>query len=385
MQHAAPATIINGILLADGELQPANLSIADGRLVERAPDNARTFDARSLLVLPGIVDIHGDAFERQIMPRPGVTFPIKLALLETDRQLVANGITTAYHGLTVSWEPGLRSIDNARRFVIEWRELRRTLQCDTRLHLRWETYALEAAGLVASWLELDPAPILAFNDHTTPLLEGNHSPRALEKAAERAGLTTHAYDTLLQSIGARAARVPETVAALAGKATQHGAVKLAHDERSAGERASYRALGAVASEFPMNTETATAARAAGEHTIFGAPNVVRGGSHNNSLNASQAIADGLCTVLASDYYYPAPLLAPFVLEQRGEMTLNSAWDLVSKHPAEVAGLSDRGALRSGLRADVVVIDPQLTGQPRVVATFVEGRCVYQSGDVHWIG
>jgi alpha-D-ribose 1-methylphosphonate 5-triphosphate diphosphatase len=27
------------------------------------------------MVLPGIIDIHGDAFERQIQPRPGIDFP----------------------------------------------------------------------------------------------------------------------------------------------------------------------------------------------------------------------------------------------------------------------------------------------------------------------
>ena len=65
---------------------------------------------RGALVLPGVVDIHGDAFERQIMPRPRTMFPLDIALLDTDRQLAANGITTAYHGITVSWEPGLRSL-----------------------------------------------------------------------------------------------------------------------------------------------------------------------------------------------------------------------------------------------------------------------------------
>ena len=58
-----------------------------------------------------MVDIHGDAFERQIMPRPGVPFPLDVALLDSDRQMAANGITTAYHAVTWSWEPGLRGRD----------------------------------------------------------------------------------------------------------------------------------------------------------------------------------------------------------------------------------------------------------------------------------
>jgi alpha-D-ribose 1-methylphosphonate 5-triphosphate diphosphatase PhnM len=77
----------------------------------------KCIDAKDLLMLPGIVDIHGDSFERQLMPRPQVRFDLRLALLDTDRQLVANGITTAFHGVTISWEPGLRSSGTARDFV----------------------------------------------------------------------------------------------------------------------------------------------------------------------------------------------------------------------------------------------------------------------------
>ena len=43
--------------------------------------------------------------------------------------------------------------------------------------------------------------------------------------------------------------------------------------------------------------------------ILGAPNVVRGGGHIGCLDAAPAIGDGLCTVLASDYFYPAMLAA----------------------------------------------------------------------------
>src|ERR1700678_1218421 len=102
------------LLPADG-MQPIDLTIAGGRidrLDSPAPSGGMRLDASGLLVLPGIVDIHGDAFERQIQPRPGVDFPMGLALRDTERQLLANGITTAFHGVTLSWEPGLRSLDS---------------------------------------------------------------------------------------------------------------------------------------------------------------------------------------------------------------------------------------------------------------------------------
>jgi alpha-D-ribose 1-methylphosphonate 5-triphosphate diphosphatase len=74
--------------------------VRDGNIADAATPGAAVYHADGLMVLPGIVDLHGDAFERQIMPRPGVHFALDLALADTDRQLVANGITTAFHAVT---------------------------------------------------------------------------------------------------------------------------------------------------------------------------------------------------------------------------------------------------------------------------------------------
>ena len=78
--------------------------------IDGARHGARVINGAGLTLAPALIDIHGDAFERQLMPRQGVFFPTESALLETDRQLASNGIATAYHALTLSWEPGLRSV-----------------------------------------------------------------------------------------------------------------------------------------------------------------------------------------------------------------------------------------------------------------------------------
>ena len=138
-------TISGGMCLLPCQgLVAADLHLSGGMIAEIAaptPRHGFDFDARNCLVLPGIVDIHGDAFERQIMPRPGTLFPLDIAMLDTDRQLASNGITTAYHGVTVSWEPGLRSLDEAQRIVTCLSELQNRFSVDNRLHIRWETFA----------------------------------------------------------------------------------------------------------------------------------------------------------------------------------------------------------------------------------------------------
>ena len=377
-----PVRIAGGEVLGASGFAARDLCLADGAIVEDAP-GAEVVDARGLLVLPGIVDIHGDGFERQIMPRPGVGFDLGLALMETDRQLVANGVTTAYHGLSVSWEPGLRSLDAAHAFVAALRAVRRRLGAETLLHVRWEPFAAEAIDAVACWLGAERHAILAFNDHLTPLIGGGHMVRKLDKLAQRAGMPPEAYRGLAEGLWERRDAVAEDIARMAGLARTVGAVLLAHDETSPEMRASFRALGAHASEFPMNVETARAARAAGEHVIMGAPNVLRGGSHNNAIGAAEAVLADECTVLTSDYYYPAPLAAPFVLARRHGMDFARAWALVSAHPAEVAGLTDRGRLAPEMRADVLLVDARGDGTggdwPEVRAAWVAGRQVLRRG------
>src|SRR6185503_5663581 len=82
-------------------------------------------------------------------PRPGVDFPTAVALKDSDRQAIGNGITTVFHGVTASWEPGLRSMEMARSVLQELERARPELAADTRLHLRYETYNLDATAEIA--------------------------------------------------------------------------------------------------------------------------------------------------------------------------------------------------------------------------------------------
>ncbi|MEO1609900.1 MAG: alpha-D-ribose 1-methylphosphonate 5-triphosphate diphosphatase [Pseudomonadota bacterium] len=372
-------TIVHGRVLDDNSLTKRDITFHDGQIDKNdAPTdtNARQFDAAGCLVLPGIVDIHGDAFEHIITPRTGVSFDIALALREADRQLIANGITTAYHGLTVSWEPGERSIERGRTVREVLNRERPNLHCSTHLHIRWETFALDTAAEVAGWLADEPNVILAFNDHTTESIAGTRKGGKIEKMAQRAGLSVEDFKALMARVWERRDEVNGAIERMAAAAREAGATLLAHDETSPEQRMWFRNLGARASEFPTNIETAANARAHDEHTILGAPNVLRGCSHTGHLSATEAIVKGMCTVLATDYYYPAPLHAAFKLVRDGICGLPEAWRLISANPAEAAGFTDRGSLTTGKRADVVVINDRDPKAPRLVAVFVAGKPVF---------
>ncbi|MGF1650763.1 MAG: alpha-D-ribose 1-methylphosphonate 5-triphosphate diphosphatase [Hyphomicrobiaceae bacterium] len=368
------------VLLPSGCFERRDVGIAGGCIVDPAKlqhsvTGVERIDAAGACVLPGMIDIHGDAFERDVSPRPGVTFPLDMALRAVDRQLLANGITTAFHGLTVSWEPGIRSETSFVRFLAVLAEQRSRLRADHRVQVRWETFALDAMEAVEKSLAAEPKPILAFNDHTTSTLQKRAAGtlKKLGEWASRAGVTPEAYLALVDQAATRAADVPAAIERVAAQARSSGVVLLSHDVRSVEERREWRALGCTVSEFPLVMEAASDARSAGEHVVLGAPNVVRGGSHTGALSAEEAIRTGLCTVLASDYHYPCMLEAVSMLVARDVLPLDEAWALVSSNVAAATGLGDRGLIADGMRGDLVIARQTKGQRIEIDAVFAAGR------------
>lgn len=347
--------------------------------VTRVDDGAAarmTLDASGLLVLPGVIDIHGDGFERLVSPRPSVSFEPDIALIEADRQFIANGITTACHALTWSWEGGKRGEGPARSIVDALARLRPYLVSDTRLHLRHETYNLDAEATIIGWIEAGLVDCLAFNDHMAGTIKDRHRPDKMRGMIDRSGLSEADFHALVENVAARQADVPSSIERLAAAGVARGLPMLSHDDMTPAMRDWYRSLGCLIAEFPINEETAVAARAAGDHIVFGAPNVIRGGSHTGCPSAGDMAARELCTVLASDYYYPALPHAPFVLADQHGVPLEQAWRLVSRGPALALGLKDRGEIHEGRRADLVLVERRRDLPPRIVATIVAGKIVH---------
>ncbi|MGO1077555.1 alpha-D-ribose 1-methylphosphonate 5-triphosphate diphosphatase [Inquilinus sp. CA228] len=382
----APAlTIVGARVLVGGRFEDAVVRIEAGRIAEIAGSEGRNadgrLDGRGRLLLPGIIDLHGDAFERSLMPRPGVRFPTALALDEADRLMAAFGITTALHGVTYSWEPGLRGRDTFLALAETLRALRGRLRCDTHLHLRFEVHNHDGLEEVAPLIADGTIGVVAFNDHLADIEEDLANPEKASRYPGRTGLTIEAFRGLMRRVGGRAAELEATVAALAGMAATAGVPMLSHDDAALETRARYRMLGARIAEFPLTREVAADARAQGEHVVMGGPNVLRGGSHKaGNPSAAELVGAGLCSILTSDYYYPAPLHAVFRLVGEGVLPLERAWDLVAANPAAALGLADRGRIEVGRRADVLLVDPGPDGVPRpdVVANLVEGRRAFVS-------
>lgn len=369
--------LINSDVLHPEGLSRAPLSFSEG-LISEAPVGRRV-DLSGFQVLPGIVDLHGDAFERHLAPRRGAMKQLSEGLVAAEAELAANGITTAILAQFVSWEGGLRGLAFADQVLTGIRDTAPELVTDVRPQLRFETHMLDLYDSLPQRIADWGVGYVVFNDHLPhDRLAQGKMPKRLVGQALKAGRSPESHLAQMQEMHARRDEVPAALDRLCADLAQRGVKMGSHDDQTAEGRALWRARGVTLAEFPETQEAAEAAHAAGDAVIMGAPNVVRGGSHNGNLSALDLISMGLCHALASDYHYPSPRRAALMLAQSGLLDLAAAWALVSSGPAQVLGLSDRGTLAPGKRADFVVLD-KATG--RVAATFVAGRVSFMSGAI----
>ncbi len=336
-------------------------------------------DLTGYLVLPGIVDLHGDGFERHLAPRRGAMKQMAEGLVATEAELAANGITTAVLAQFVSWEGGLRGLDFADQVFAAIRDTRAGLVTDIRAQLRFETHQLELypdlPQRVAAW----DVTYVVFNDHLPHdrLSAGRQPPRMVGQAL-KAGRNPEKHFALMMEAHARRDEVPGALDTLCAALAARGIRMGSHDDHTAEIRQRWHGRGVTVAEFPETEEAAHAAQDMRDPVILGAPNVVRGASHKGNVSARALVEKGLCDALASDYHYPSPRRAAFALAEGPGMDLARAWRLVSEGPARVLGLTDRGTLAPGQRCDLVVID---VATQRVAATMVAGQFSYLSGPV----
>jgi alpha-D-ribose 1-methylphosphonate 5-triphosphate diphosphatase len=371
--YLPPLSLIGAKVLRPEGFSEAPVGVAEGLISDA---QGHRVDLSGCLILPGIVDPHGDGFERHLAPRRGAASDLGQGLRAVEAELAANGITTAILAQFWSWEGGMRSPDFAAAFCTALAD--HDARANLRLQLRLELGCYEAFDAALALIEQHEIGYVVFNDHLPhrQLAAGKRVPR-LEGQALKSGRSPADHLALLtrlhDQIENARARLPALCAALA----RRGVLLGSHDDDTGPGRAFWRGLGASIAEFPVTADAALAAREGGDPIILGAPNVMRGGSHSKGINARDFLVPGAAVALASDYHYPAPLGAMSRLVADG-WDLAEAWPLVSSGPACILGLQDRGEVALGKRADLAIVDPGLS---QVQATIAGGQLTYLAGPI----
>lgn len=349
-------------LVLAGDVVDGTIVIAGDRIV--AVDSGTTsvpsaHDMGGDLLIPGLVELHTDNFERHLVPRPKVRWPALSALLAHDAEVVAAGITTVFDSVGV----GDADPDSLRGQ--DWREVMAAMQhaesesvlkAEHLLHVRCELPAPNTLELFEPFRGDPHLKLISLMDHTPGQRQWENIDQARIYYTGKKGWSDEKFESQL----AEASRLQEEYAEPHRKhfvsyAQEHGIVLASHDDTRPEHVHAAHAEGVTVSEFPT---TEAAARTCREHDmdiIMGAPNVVRGGSHSGNVAAIHLARLGLLDILSSDYVPASLLMAAFKLVEEAQFSIQDAVALVSDKPARAVGLADRGSIASGKRADLVQV------------------------------
>jgi alpha-D-ribose 1-methylphosphonate 5-triphosphate diphosphatase len=344
-------------LVLPDAVRPGALDIEDGVIAAlgTADDG---IDGEGDYLIPGIIDLHTDNLERQVLPRSSARWPSRSAMLSHDAQCAAAGITTVFDALCLG-DIGFEKARNQtfEDGVADLRALTAAgiLKCEHFLHLRCELPAPEMPAMLARAIDDPLVRLVSVMDHSPGLGQYSDISRYRRLRAGE-GFSAEEIDEVVTTLQAnhRAHHLPHRALVLAA-AGARGIPVASHDDRTPDEVARNHDEGIGISEFPVSLAAARAARQLAMRTIAGAPNIVRGGSHSGNVAVTDLIREGLLDALASDYVPAAMLEAAFKLVAQNLLDLPAAIALITSGPAALVGLGDRGRIAPGMAADLVQV------------------------------
>lgn len=350
----------NAQLVLPTETMTGTVVLRDGVIAEISHGTSvlGAIDCEGDFLAPGLIELHTDNLERHLTPRPKVDWPHRAAIIAHDRELAGTGITTVFDAIRVGSivsDAGKRYGKYARHMADEILDMRdrNALKISHHIHLRAETCSETLIEELDEFGPNDNVGIVSLMDHTP----GQRQFRDVEKfeayvrgkhnlAAEGFG----DYIEFLYDLQARLGTKHEAAAVAA--AGRFGATLASHDDTTAGQVTTSHKHGVTIAEFPTTREAAAAGHTAGIANIMGSPNLVRGGSHSGNVAASDLAEHDLLDILSSDYV-PASLLQGAVMLSQSWGDMARAIATVTATPARHVGLTDRGQIAVGKRADLI--------------------------------
>jgi alpha-D-ribose 1-methylphosphonate 5-triphosphate diphosphatase len=351
------------IVLADAVIERGYVAVADGVIVEigegAAPEGG--LDLRGDLLLPGLVELHTDHLEAHVMPRPKVQWDTVAAVISYDAQIATSGITTVLDSLRVWREEGAEDVDGQAATLARGIDRARDaglLRIEHFVHLRCEVPMPKVVGDCADLIGRPDVRLMSLMDHTP----GQRQFRDQQKLRDyyrgkSGGMTDAELDMLfarrIENHANHAAANYDGLVKLAGV---HGTPLASHDDTTA-EHVEQAVNDRVAiAEFPTTVGAAAALHAAGIKVMMGAPNLIRGGSHSGNVATVDLARAGMLDLMSSDYVPSSLLIAALRLpDVAPNYDLAAAIRTVSKTPAEAVGLTDRGEIAVGMRADMISV------------------------------
>ncbi len=372
--------ICNANLVLEDRVATGGLIVRDGLIAEVTEGPAQSgIDFEGDYLIPGLVELHTDHLEVHYAPRPGVRWDTIAAIQAHDGQVATAGITTVFDCLRMGTDEDggfargeMRTLADA---LHEGREQGR-FRADHLIHLRCE---VSAPDMLADYEAFHDDPLVrlaSVMDHSPGQRQFQTMDQYTLYYKTKRGLSDEAFAAFVarrQEASARHSGPNRQV--VADDCRTRGIALASHDDATVEHVTESAGHGVRIAEFPTTLEAARASHSAGISVLMGAPNIVRGRSHSGNIAAGDLAAAGVLDVLSSDYVPISLIHAPFVLADKTPgVDLSQAIAMVTATPARSVGLTDRGRIAEGLRADLVRVHRQ-EGVPVVRAVWREGRRV----------
>lgn len=367
------------IVLAD-EVIEGSLLVENGMIaaIDSGPSQVGE-DFEGEYLIPGLVELHTDHFENHYRPRPGVTWHAIAALQAHDAQIAGAGITTVFDAVRLGSDPEVGDITEdvtAQVDAIAQADAEDRLRAEHLVHLRCE---LPTPDVVAQFETQCTKPVVklaSLMDHTPGARQYTTLEHYIAYYQKRMRLS----DAEMAAFIADRQRERDLYSqkshdAILARGREIGLAFASHDDATTEHVDEAVRDGVVIAEFPTTMAAARAAHGAGLAVLMGAPNVVRGKSHNGNISASELAREGVLDVLSSDYVPFALMVAAFQLPDRVEtISLPQSVGMVTRNPARAAHLDDRGEIAIGKRADLVRVR-KTDSAPVVRGVWRQGRRV----------
>ena len=370
-QIVTPSTVINGSIHIEGDriksvgenIKNETLSAADRRI-----------DAAGQYLVPGLIDLHGDDIESHLYPRAGARIETQMALASADRANVAAGITTKFHAISFEVDPEANRSPELGAELTTAVEQTDGLIADHRIHARCEVTQKRCVEAIETLLDADDAGLVSVMSHIPGKGQFRDTDAFIEYYRNSQNHTVAEAEEMIDERGSlELETIRERVRRIVNCARDADIPVASHDDEDPTEVAQLHDIGVNISEYPINIETAKRAHATGMTVTMGAPNLIRGESQWGNLRTADAIEADVVDALVTDYH-PMSLLAAVFIDTGEPLPTRVA--RVSKNPADAIGLTDRGRIEAGARADIAVVDPNPT--PTVTRAFVAGAPVYRA-------
>lgn len=367
-------TLNNARIVLRDRIVHGAVSIRDGQIASVGTGDAGGEDMEGDYVLPGLVDVHTDHLEKQSLPRSGVFWNAMNAARTHDLIVCGGGTTTVFDSLVVG------AVGNPDRLALLPQMLgglsaaraAGLLKADHLLHLRCDARQPDLMDHLEPHIANDRVRFVTVMDDGP-----NRDPDRYRRKRLRKGSAPEVVEAAIaQAAAIGSTSEQENRTRLVEICRERGLPLASHDDTRQWHIDESVAFGLTLSEFPITLEAARAAGAAGMKVIVGSPNVVAGQSHIGNASVRDLVAEGLVDILSSDYV-PASLLHAVWRLTRDPVGLDlpQAAAMATARPAEVFGLSDRGEIAPGKRADLIRVREH-DGQPVVLSVWVKGRKVF---------